>query len=263
VPLQETEEDVFKGQFASKIDGVVHLQEIMDAHGIGLCVVMSSLAAELGGLGFTAYAAASAGVDAFVQQRRNEGDERWCSIDWDGWNFSGDAGARHGMEHAMTPEDGIRAFSVAMAYADEPLLVHSVTDIDARFARWVGMTDRTPAAAKAKDERRSSSKEFVLPETPSEVIVTGIWEAMLGLDDIGTSDNFFEIGGDSLVATRLVARIRAQFDINDAVFSLADFFANPTIFHIANRIDRHAVAVRLSDRQSQLRQAETVEEGEF
>lgn len=260
-PFAVTTEATFGNQFGSKVMGLMHLEDILRSRSVDFCVVMSSLAAELGGLGFTAYAAANAYADAFVQAMRNAGDDRWCSIDWDGWNFSANTGAAPGLEHTMGPEEGIRALAMALDHADQPLIVHSSTDLDTRFARWVGMADC--ADAVVTHEEPVSSRDFVPPETPSEVVIADIWRQMLGIERIGTNDNFFELGGDSLLVTRLVAKIRAHFDVHDTVLSLADFFANPTVFHVASRIDKHSVAAGIASRQSQLRMAEMVEEGEF
>ncbi|MDN5917141.1 MAG: amino acid adenylation domain-containing protein, partial [Pseudonocardia sp.] len=47
------------------------------------------------------------------------------------------------------------------------------------------------------------------PEGPVEELVAGAWGELLGVGDVGRDDNFFLLGGDSLVATRLVARLRA------------------------------------------------------
>ena len=83
------------------------------------------------------------------------------------------------------------------------------------------------------------------------------------MQDIGVIENFFELGGDSLIATRLVAKIRSHFKTSDQVFSLTDFFANPTVFHIAAKIDGFFVTTKLESKRQELRALAVVDEGEF
>jgi len=56
--------------------------------------------------------------------------------------------------------------------------------------------------------------------------VTRIWQEALGVEDISAEDGFFELGGDSLVATRMVARLRDELGI---AVSLLTIFDNPTL----------------------------------
>src|SRR5439155_10386481 len=68
---------------------------------------------------------------------------------------------------------------------------------------------------------------FVAPRTPVEKLLAGLWSQVLGIDPIGVQDHFLRLGGDSLLATRLVARIcdllRVQFSV------LALFDEAPTV----------------------------------
>jgi hypothetical protein len=45
------------------------------------------------------------------------------------------------------------------------------------------------------------------PRNPIEVAIAEIWSAVLGIEGIGINDNFIELGGDSLLATRVSARL--------------------------------------------------------
>ncbi|HEY1017221.1 MAG TPA: MupA/Atu3671 family FMN-dependent luciferase-like monooxygenase, partial [Herpetosiphonaceae bacterium] len=67
---------------------------------------------------------------------------------------------------------------------------------------------------------------FVAPATPAELQMAGLWSAVLGVEQIGIHDNFFEIGGDSLLAVRLNARVRDAFQVNLAPRAI---FERPTI----------------------------------
>lgn len=71
------------------------------------------------------------------------------------------------------------------------------------------------------------------PRTPEEEALAGIWKDLLGLEAIGPDDDFFSLGGESLLATQLVSRIRSQFKRK---FTVADLFHNPTINEISSHL---------------------------
>ncbi len=68
---------------------------------------------------------------------------------------------------------------------------------------------------------------------PAEDVLAGIWQELLGIERIGRHDNFFEIGGHSLVATRVVSRIRRAFDVE---LPLRQLFEGPTIAALARAV---------------------------
>lgn len=68
--------------------------------------------------------------------------------------------------------------------------------------------------------------DSVKPADPDELAIAQIWEEVLGVKGVGTTENFFDLGGDSLSATRAYARINRKFA---AQISLQDIFQHPTI----------------------------------
>jgi acyl carrier protein len=68
--------------------------------------------------------------------------------------------------------------------------------------------------------------EYVAPRTPVEEVLASIWCEVLKLDRVGVHDNFFEFGGHSLLAMRLIARIRDAFQIE---LLLRALFQAPTV----------------------------------
>ena len=70
-----------------------------------------------------------------------------------------------------------------------------------------GKLDRRALPAPAKDMLRSKH-DYVPPRTNTESLLAQIWSEILGLDRVGVEDNFFTLGGHSLQATRVVARMR-------------------------------------------------------
>jgi aryl carrier-like protein len=76
-------------------------------------------------------------------------------------------------------------------------------------------------------------RQFVAPRCPEEQWVSQVWQEILMQPQIGVESNFFELGGDSLSATRVFARINKLFRMD---LSLRDLFENPTIAAVAGII---------------------------
>ncbi|WP_217589270.1 non-ribosomal peptide synthetase/type I polyketide synthase [Burkholderia sp. GbtcB21] len=75
--------------------------------------------------------------------------------------------------------------------------------------------------------------DHVAPVNALEAQLTAIWQEVLGQARIGTTANFFELGGNSLSATKVVARIRRDLH---AKLEIRSLFAHPTISSLAKRI---------------------------
>jgi len=90
--------------------------------------------------------------------------------------------------------------------------------------------------------------EFVAPRTPTELTIATLWQDLLGADTIGVHDDFFAIGGHSLLAMRVVARIREQFAVS---LPLRVMLEAPTVEALAGKID--AVASTSSEDREEFR----------
>jgi amino acid adenylation domain-containing protein len=89
----------------------------------------------------------------------------------------------------------------------------------------------TPSTA-----RPDLDTEFVAAETPVERLVATIWTETLGLDRVGVYDNFLDLGGHSLTATRVVSTVMKQFQLE---IPLPFLFQSPTVAEMAAVITEH------------------------
>jgi acyl carrier protein len=77
-------------------------------------------------------------------------------------------------------------------------------------------------------------ENLVLPRNPMEATLAEIWESLLRVELVGVHDNFFELGGSSLLATRVVSRIRQTFHVD---LPLRDFLTRPTIAELTKVLE--------------------------
>jgi len=85
-----------------------------------------------------------------------------------------------------------------------------------------GKVDRHALPAPGT-ERTASRAEPVAGRTPAERAIATIWARALHLDQVGVHDDFFELGGDSLLATRVAFALREEFGVEVAVGALFRF----------------------------------------
>ncbi|RBL90283.1 non-ribosomal peptide synthetase [Chitinophaga flava] len=78
-----------------------------------------------------------------------------------------------------------------------------------------------------------STTEYVAPRNDTEQQLQYIWQEMLGKEKISVQDNFFDLGGHSLKAMRLISRINADFQVQ---LNIQGIFRRPTIEGVAEQI---------------------------
>jgi amino acid adenylation domain-containing protein len=84
------------------------------------------------------------------------------------------------------------------------------------------------------DPEQAQTKAYVAPRNPTEELVANIWAEVLRRDRVSIEDNFFDLGGHSLMATQVVSRIREKFHVELAMRIL---FEQPTICGLAQAVE--------------------------
>ena len=125
---------------------------------------------------------------------------------------------------------------------------------DFKVPRQVVILDEIPKGATGKLQRiglaeklgitgepaKAQKREFVRPRTPLEETLANIWREQLDLEEIGVHDRFIEMGGDSMLAARLVQKVSKQFGVR---INLTDFSDTPTIEEQAEFLQSLGVTV--------------------
>jgi acyl transferase domain-containing protein/SAM-dependent methyltransferase len=240
-PIENMTVAACERHFKPKVDGLRALDSALADEPLDFCILVSSLSALLGGLGFVAYAGANAYLDSFATGRAREG-KHWMSINWDGWDFSSQPRERR---LALTRDQGLGVFQrlLSLPIATFPAQVAiSTGDLNARIDQWVRLTsvraDTTatpPAPSGTLHERPVLARDYEAPSDDVERFVAEVWQALLGIHRIGRHDNFFELGGDSLLAIRAASRLRDTYRVQISVHAL---FEAPTVTGLAAEISR-------------------------
>lgn len=85
-----------------------------------------------------------------------------------------------------------------------------------------------------EERDRPAGGQWIAPRTPAETAVAALMAEVLGVREVGAEDDFFALGGHSLVAIRLVLRLRRDFGIK---LTVGELFSARTVAALAARID--------------------------
>jgi acyl carrier protein len=96
-----------------------------------------------------------------------------------------------------------------------------------------GKLDRKALPAPGLGVARKT-RDSVPPETPTQITLARIWESLLKVQNVGIHESFFDLGGHSILAARLMAQIRSSFGIQMAFHNI---FRAPTISRLGALID--------------------------
>jgi len=170
------------------------------------------------------------------------------------------------IEATLARANGVARAAVVLSDAPEPALLAFVSrdpsqpaPAGAALRRWlqsqlpaymipacVEVLDALPMTLNGKQDRAAllarprplagGEPALARPLTEDEAALATAWRAVLGVQQVGAHDNFFDLGGHSLLMIRLLSRIRRLFGVD---LSLADAFAAPTLAAMAARVRDH------------------------
>jgi acyl transferase domain-containing protein/acyl carrier protein len=212
-------------QSRPKIDGFNVLDRELRDKELDFGVIFSSNASILGGVGLGAYASANALVDRVLPA--NKGIERfqWLVTNWDGWltpTRPGDwDGKRVGETNpfSLTEEEGLEALWRIICLSTASQVVISKGNLGERLDRWVRQQrpvtrDRSVESQAQVVDDRPGERVRVGARTELEKNIIDIWEELLGVEGIGVEDNYLDLGGDSLIAVRIIGRVRELIGVS-------------------------------------------------
>ena len=221
-------------QFHTKIHGLLALEKVLQNQPLDFFLLQSSLSVVVGGIGFAAYAGANLFMDALAQQRSQNSDTPWISINWDAVRFDETAiltGAAL-VDLAMTPQEVWQVTERILAQPVAAQVTVSPVNLQSRLIQPEVISDTT--STDNNHARPNISTTYVAPSNYIETRVAQLMENLLGIAPIGIYDNFFELGGHSLLAIQAVSQLREEFQVE---LPMRQFlFESPTVAGIAKII---------------------------
>jgi NAD(P)-dependent dehydrogenase (short-subunit alcohol dehydrogenase family)/acyl carrier protein len=236
---------------APKVQGTWVLFDLLQDVKLDFMVLFSSMSSVTGPYAHADYAAANCFLDAFAEYANSRSKFRTLSINWPVWREVGiGAGTSYfaqleallGVENlkeemlkrAMSTDDGLRAFARALSAGYSQVIV-SPENLDSVIdASKAVRADAQGSGAKAEaaGNRRCSVDQ---PTNEIEANVAKIWCDVFGHEQIGVRQEFSSLGGHSLIAMQIVAKVRSFYQID---LSLREFFAAPSVAGISAVVER-------------------------
>ncbi|SHM77759.1 amino acid adenylation domain-containing protein [Duganella sacchari] len=219
--------------FAPKVQGTINLLNATRNEPLDFILLCSSLTAITGGYAQADYCAANAFLDALAQR----GSDPWLvSVNWDVWRDVGMAsGQRLPDGEGITAADAGLLLERILSGPSVPQVLISTIGLQRQIARSASMemAERLLAAPESKRQqhaRPTLSAAYVEPSGALETGLASLWSEFLGITPVGANDNLFELGGDSLLAIQLLAKVRSTYGIE---LHPTGFFKNPTVAALA------------------------------
>nr|AAG02357.1 polyketide synthase [Streptomyces verticillus] len=242
---------------AAKLTGTLVLDEVFAHRDLDFLVLCSSIGTVLHKLKFgeVGYVAGNEFLDAYAAHRAARRPGRTLSIAWTDWRESGMWAAaqrrlteRYGtgadlpvppggdLLGAISPEEGVDVFARLLAADTGPNVIVSAQDLDELLARHAAYTTDDHLAAlgdlriAAARDRSAPAAPYAAPHTPAQRRIAGWYRDLLGVEHVGLDDDFFALGGDSLLALRLLSQLRDAYGVE---ISVARMFDEPTVAALA------------------------------
>lgn len=240
---------IIEEMYVSKIYGTINLVKYANEHKNVFLAVASSTTSYWGSSTFSAYSSANSFIESYIsaESRSNNGIfalsfSSWKDTGMSKGNSFGDIGLKRGFMDIL-PDQGVISIDLACR-SDKPLLyigldsngtsirpyidftnmdkfktkvylkqstdskvvISNISDI-ALSENGLPLTEKTPNGPVSKSSHRS-----VAPEELSRL--TGVWKKVLNIDIITAESDFFEDGGNSILAVQLLKEIREEYGID-------------------------------------------------
>lgn len=239
---------------APKVKGTRVLENVLRDYDLDFFAACSSVASLFGEFAQIEHSSANAFLDAFCSNNSFRPSTFTVSIGWDAWkDFVTDLPQGRESAASMSAGEAAEVFD-RILNLDASRLHVLVSTLDLEL-----LSRRTNSATQAPDgsvpgvtpelyARPELSSVFVEPRNEGERQIAEVWKTVLGVKAIGVYDNFWELGGNSLLATQVVSRIKERFQIP---LALRTVFEMPTVEKLAGETARLKTEFASSSRSAE------------
>jgi acyl carrier protein len=237
--------------FSPKVMGTLVLDELFRDAELDFFVLTSSQASVIGGIGQVQYSAKCAFLDAFAHYSTSKRGRFIRAMNWNRWKTpewmaKTDWNRLSGLtleEAGLTLEEGMEAFRRILLSSTMPQIVVSKSDFNNLISQnLINLKDSLNSLeeqfsevgrSKPTHSRPNIENPYVAPRNEIERTLADIWQETFSIEQVGIHDNFFDLRGDSLLATVVLSRLRKTFEIE---LSYKSFFDGPTVAELAKVI---------------------------
>jgi iturin family lipopeptide synthetase A len=228
---------------APKVKGTRVLERVFKELDLDFFAACSSVISIQGEFASVDNCAANAFLDSFCLNNSFKPFTRTIAIGWDAWK-----GADVRSEaSAFSTTEALEVFDrILNLDASRLHILVSALDMDlglsSRRASSAGQLTESSASTASPElySRPELTSIFVAPRHELEHQIAEVWQAVLGVNSIGIYDNFWELGGNSLLATQVVSRLKARFHIS---LPLRAVFEMPTIEKLGKTVQSQLEAL--------------------
>jgi acyl carrier protein/NAD(P)-dependent dehydrogenase (short-subunit alcohol dehydrogenase family) len=237
---------------APKIEGTNAIVDALEGEELDFLILFSTTLSITGVFGQADYCGANAYLDAFASYRRALDGRPVISINWDvtsweRWQEEAMASAADLQSqitelrerYGITPGEAVRCMDVALALNRPQVIVSARNFLEVLESQTRqeanSLLDQIASLgiSKSGQHAEASAKDYVAPIGEIEEEIAFIWRDIFGIEQIGRDDDFFNIGGNSLVAIQVVSRLRKELDVD---LPMSGLFEHPTISSLAAAI---------------------------
>ena len=160
------------------------------------------------------------------------------------------------VKFGIFPAEGVEALRRILSARLGPQVIVCVEGLQRKIDRTAKVTRASVEEQLANLQlpvvasERNLANEYVAPSTELEQLLATLWQENLGVDKVGVEDDFFELGGNSLVAVQVASRVRGRFQVE---LALASLFESPTVRRLAQLVEK-----ALQDKAAALSEEEAV-----
>jgi phthiocerol/phenolphthiocerol synthesis type-I polyketide synthase E len=222
--------------FAPKIQGALVLDEVFAGEDLDFMVFCSSLISVVGKAEQADYAAANAFLDSLAQRNFFRSRCFTMSINWDVWEAPDSAAssvANGASPGGIRPDEAVEVLRRLLRAKPGPQAIISTRDL--ALAAWKKVDTVEEAASAGRVYARTNLDcPIDLPTNTTEALLVPIWTEVLGVSPIDIRDDFFDLGGDSLIGLRMMSRLQ---DLGIHV-SIEQLFRHRTIQELATDVEQ-------------------------
>jgi phthiocerol/phenolphthiocerol synthesis type-I polyketide synthase E len=238
-----------------KVQGTLVLERIFDAHSAELdfLVLFSSVTAMIGGAGQMDYSAANAFLSAYAQSHHHK-RYKVLAIDWSEWQWNAweeglvgygdmaDLLRENRKRFGLSFEEGIEALMRMLSSTHNRIIV-STQDFQQVLALGDALTVSSIFQQKQLQQsmnvvrRPALENSYVAPRNELERQISALWARLLHIEQVGIHDNFFDLGGNSLLGGELMTQTRKLMNVADLPAYV--LFEAPSVGAMAQYLNQH------------------------